>query len=60
MDEPWIMTVKGIHSIKPPPEENNHRLNGNHHRNDRSPGPVSQCIFTLQITVQIVPCVCNE
>lgn len=39
MDEPWIMTVKGIHSIKPPPDENNHRLNGNHHRNDRSPGP---------------------
>lgn len=21
MDEPWIMTVKGPHSIKPPPEE---------------------------------------
>lgn len=39
MDEPWIMTVKGIHNIKPPQEENNHRLNGNHHRNDKSPGP---------------------
>lgn len=37
MDEPWIMTVKGPHSIKPPPVEESNAVNKNVHNGSGPP-----------------------